>query len=137
MHYSAMAVYLFVKQYSLASRKNLTLEPPFTEAQDFNLIEEFMIQKTLYRRIFASAMIVLFGLSAMVQARPMPQNLFVQQDEKKKLLPVNWVRSRKIDVKHIDLDLRFDWDKTQAIGVETITFSPFSDTDKLHLTRRR
>lgn len=78
-------------------------------------------------------MIVLFGLSAMVQARPMPQSVFVQQGETKKLPPVNWVRSRKIDVKHIDLDLRFDWDKTQAIGVETITFSPFSDTDRFTL----
>ncbi len=78
-------------------------------------------------------MLVVFGMSSLVQARPMPQNLFVQQDATKKLPPVNWVRSRKIDVKHMDLELRFDWDKSQAIGVETITFSPFYDTDKFTL----
>ncbi len=87
----------------------------------------------LYRRIYATAMIVFFGLSAMVQARPMPQNIFVQQDEKKTLPPVNWVRSRNIDIKHIDVDLRFDWDKTSAIGTTTILFSPFRDTDKFTL----
>jgi aminopeptidase N len=92
-----------------------------------------MIQKNLYHRIFAGMMMVVFGMSSLVQARPLPQSVFAQQDATRKLPPVNWVRSRKIDVKHIDLDLRFDWDKSQAIGVETITFSPFYDTDKFTL----
>lgn len=78
-------------------------------------------------------MIVMFGLSAIVQARPMPQSVFVQQDEKKKLPRVNWVRSRKIDIKHIDVDLSFDWDKSQAIGTATILFAPFKDLDKFTL----
>src|SRR5438128_2173682 len=92
-----------------------------------------MIKRNLRGRIFAGAMTVVFGLSSLVQARPLPQSVFVQQDGTKKLPPVHWVRSRKIDVKHMDLDLRFDWDKSQAIGVETITFSPFTDTDKFTL----
>ena len=78
-------------------------------------------------------MIVLFGLSAIVQARPMSSSIFVQQDEKKKLPPVNWIRSRTIDVKHIAIDLRFDWAKDQAVGITTVTLAPFADTDRISL----
>ena len=93
-----------------------------------------MLKKIVNRRVFAGLLIVLFGLPAVVPARPMPQlNIFLQQDEKRKLPPVNWVRSRKIDIKHMDLDLRFDWDKSQAIGVETITLTPFYDADRFTL----
>ena len=92
-----------------------------------------MTYKNFAQRIFAGTMIVLLSLSAMVQARPMPRSTFLQQDEKKKLPPVNWIRSRTIDIKHIDVDLRFDWDKEQAIGVTTVTFAPFDDTDKFTL----
>ncbi len=86
-----------------------------------------MIRKVLSRRAFSVAMIVMFGLTALVHARPMPSNIFVQQDEKTKLPPVNWVRSRSIDIKHLDIDLRFDWDKEQAIGSTVVTFAPFAD----------
>ena len=92
-----------------------------------------MIFTRLAHRVFAVAMIATFGLTSLVQARPMPSNVFVQQDEKKKLPPVNWVRSRTIDVKHLDIDLRFDWDKEQAIGTVVITFAPFADTDRFTL----
>ncbi|MFL6375672.1 MAG: M1 family aminopeptidase [Pyrinomonadaceae bacterium] len=51
----------------------------------------------------------------------------------RKLPPVNWVRSRNIDVKHLDVDLRFDWDKEQAIGSEVITLAPFADADHVQL----
>jgi aminopeptidase N len=64
----------------------------------------------------------------------MPQNVLFQQDERTKLPPVNWVRSRSIDIKHLDIDLRFDWDKEQAIGSTVVEFSPFADdTDKFTL----
>jgi len=93
-----------------------------------------MTKQSFVRRMFAGTMIVMFALSAVVQARPMPpRNVFIQQDEKRKLPPVNWIRSRKIDVKHLDIDLRFDWDKEQAIGSTVVTFAPFSDTDTFQL----
>lgn len=58
-----------------------------------------------------------------------PYDPFVQKDgEVKKLPPVNWIRSREIDVKHIDIDLKFDWDKEQAAGSSAITFVPFTTT---------
>ena len=86
-----------------------------------------MIRNLFVRRVFTGAMLVVFGLSSLVQARPMPSSLFVQQDEKKKLPPVNWIRSRSIDIKHLDIDLRFDWDREQAIGSTVVEFSPFAD----------
>ena len=92
-----------------------------------------MTTQSIARRVFAGTMIVMFALSAVVQARPMPQSAFVQQDEKRKLPPVNWIRSRKIDVKHLDIDLSFDWDKEQAIGTTVVTFAPFADTDTFTL----
>jgi aminopeptidase N len=92
-----------------------------------------MTTQSIVRRMFAGTMIVMFALSAIVQARPMERNVFVQQDEKRKLPPVNWIRSRKIDVKHLDIDLSFDWDKEQAIGSTVVTFAPFADTDTFTL----
>ncbi|HEV7395740.1 MAG TPA: hypothetical protein VGN86_04450, partial [Pyrinomonadaceae bacterium] len=53
--------------------------------------------------------------------------------ETKKQAPVNWSRSRKVDLKHIAIVLRFDWPKKQAYGVTSITFSPFSPTNQLML----
>ncbi|MBV9215734.1 MAG: HEAT repeat domain-containing protein [Acidobacteria bacterium] len=85
------------------------------------------------RRIFAAAMLAVFGFSAVI-ARPLPPTALFQQDDKKqKLPPVNWIRSRKIDVKHLDIDIRFDWDKEQAMGSTIVTFAPFEDTDKFTL----
>ncbi len=92
-----------------------------------------MIFTKLAHRFFAAAMIAMFGLTAIVQARPMPSNVFVQQDEKTKLPPVNWVRSRTIDIKHLDIDLSFDWDKEQAVGSTVVTFSPFEDAEHFTL----
>lgn len=74
-------------------------------------------------------MLVVFGLSSAVSARPLlPANIF-QQEEIKKLPPVNWIRSRKVDIKHLDIDLRFDWDKEQAYGTTVVTLSSFNDSD--------
>ena len=49
------------------------------------------------------------------------------------LPPVNWIRSRTIDVQACAIDLRFDWDKEQAIGSTTVTLAPFTDTDTFTL----
>jgi aminopeptidase N len=56
-----------------------------------------------------------------------------QTDSIKKFPPARWTRSRNIDVKHLALDLRFDWKKKQAYGIATITFSPFVTTEKIAL----
>jgi aminopeptidase N len=63
------------------------------------------------------------------------RKFFLQQEkqEKRKLPPVNYIRSRAIDVKHIAIDLKFDWDKEQAFGTSTITVTTFKNTAKINL----
>ena len=51
----------------------------------------------------------------------------------KELPPVNYIRSRNIDIKHVAIDLRFDWDKEQAYGSTIVTVIPFKDTDRFKL----
>ena len=92
-----------------------------------------MFHKGLTRRASAFLFLVLMGFSAVVQARPVPMFAARPDDETEKLPPVNWIRSRKIDTKHIAIDLRFDWQKQQAIGSELITVAPFGDADHFNL----
>jgi aminopeptidase N len=42
------------------------------------------------------------------------------------LPPAQWQRPRTLDVKHIALNLRFDWQKKQAFGTAKITLAPLS-----------
>jgi len=77
-------------------------------------------------QILAAVMILTFAVSSIVQARPM-NSLFQQQDEQKqvkKLPPVHFIRSRDYDMRHIALNLNFDWEKEQTFGTATITLAP-------------
>ncbi|HEV7682731.1 MAG TPA: M1 family aminopeptidase [Pyrinomonadaceae bacterium] len=56
-----------------------------------------------------------------------------QEAPAKKLPPANWIRSRQVDIKHIAIDLRFDWQKKQASGTTAITLAPFNPTSKITL----
>jgi aminopeptidase N len=53
--------------------------------------------------------------------------------EKKKLPRANWIRVRTIDVKHVSIDLRFDWKKKQAYGTTTIKLSPLNPAREVAL----
>ena len=86
-----------------------------------------------YRRLAAAVLIGVFGLGTVLQARPLQSFSAFDADEKRPLPAVNWIRSRHIDVIHLDIDLRFDWEKESALGVTGVTFAPFSDTDKFTL----
>ena len=79
-----------------------------------------------------TALLLLVLLSAL---NPTETAMAAQQEkaEKKALPPATWSRSRKIDVKHIALDLRFDWQKKQAFGTAAVTLSPFQKTDRIAL----
>ncbi len=92
-----------------------------------------MILKQLARKMLAFSMLVLLVFSSFASVRP-PKNSFLEDDGAvKKLPPVNWIRSRQIDVKHLVIDLKFDWDKESAFGVTTVTAAPFRDTNKIYL----
>jgi aminopeptidase N len=56
-----------------------------------------------------------------------------QQQNIIKPVPINAERSKKIDVKHIAIDLRFDWKKKQAYGAAAITFAPLNPANTVTL----
>lgn len=57
-----------------------------------------------------------------------------QQPDSIKQLPLaHWARSRTLDLKHLALDLRFDWKKKQAFGTAAISLSPLNATDQVLL----
>ncbi|MCB1023932.1 MAG: HEAT repeat domain-containing protein, partial [Acidobacteria bacterium] len=95
-----------------------------------------------HTKLFSLLLASLLVFAQFANARPLapmpafPQfSVFQTQDVKdtKPLPPVNYIRSREIDVKNVSIDLRFDWDKEQAFGSTIITVSPFKDTDTIHL----
>lgn len=59
--------------------------------------------------------------------------IYAQQDSVGKLPKPHWSRARKIDIKHISLDLKFDWKKRQAYGTAVITLSPLNSTSEIAL----
>lgn len=42
-------------------------------------------------------------------------------------------RARTVDVKHVAIDLRFDWQKKRALGTTAITLTPLKPTNKITL----
>ncbi|CAN5575816.1 M1 family aminopeptidase [soil metagenome] len=87
-------------------------------------------------RLKVSAFFLLFLLTfvQITNARPLRQFSNRQDDEKvKKLPPVNYIRSRAVDIKNVSIDLRFDWDKEQAYGATVVTLAPFKDLQKFNL----
>ena len=90
------------------------------------------IQKNSKLSVLLFSFLLIFNQFA--AARPIANPFLRAQDEAgRKLPPVNWIRSRSIDVKHIAIDLKFNWEKEQALGVSTVTVAPFTDTDKIYL----
>ena len=47
-----------------------------------------------------------------------------QQPARPALPPRQYIPDRNYDTRHIKLDLRFDWEREQAFGTATITFTP-------------
>ncbi|MEJ7699421.1 MAG: hypothetical protein WKF71_07205 [Pyrinomonadaceae bacterium] len=85
-------------------------------------------------KVSAFCLVFIISFSQMAAARPLFELPFQQDGAKiKKLPPVNYVRSRSIDVKHVSIDLRFDWDKEQAFGTTTVTLVPFRELEKFYL----
>ena len=93
-----------------------------------------MNSSTFRPKAVAFVMTFLLLLAQIAAADPLLKNPFLLlQDDAQKLPPVNWIRSRTIDVKHVAIDLKFDWEKESAYGVTTITIAPFKDTDRFFL----
>ena len=80
---------------------------------------------------------LIFNLSAnaILASDPIEQmrGEFLQEAAKKKPLPpVRYIPSREYDLRHVALDLKFDWDAEQTFGTATLTFAPLlADTRRV------
>jgi aminopeptidase N len=78
--------------------------------------------KKLYA--FCLALIVLLSQAAIARSAPDFNESWQTVSSSRSFPPAQYVPSHDYDVRHIALDLRFDWQQEQALGTETITFSP-------------
>lgn len=60
-------------------------------------------------------------------------NVSSAQDAPKRLPETHWARARKLDVRHLSIDLQFDWQKRQAFGTTTVTLAPLDATQDISL----
>ncbi|MGI8788646.1 MAG: M1 family aminopeptidase [Pyrinomonadaceae bacterium] len=91
--------------------------------------------KSFRVKVSAFLIVFLFAFAQIANARPLIQLPQQRQDETKvkQLPPVNYIRSRDVDIKNVSIDLRFDWDKEQAFGNTIVTLAPFEDLNKFSL----
>jgi len=83
---------------------------------------------------FVRQVLALIFLSTLAFSGVAPALQVVQSPpDVKKLPPDNWIRSRRIDVKHLAIDLRFDWQNKRAYGTTAVTLAPFIPTNKITL----
>ena len=75
-----------------------------------------MNPKIFLRRIATAAILFVLSLPGLSFARPPKTSLINLFADTGKLPPVNWIRSRKYDIKHLSIDIRFDWEKEKAMG---------------------
>lgn len=69
------------------------------------------------------ALALLFVMPSALLARPLARRT-PQTTRQRQLPPTQYIPSRNYDTRHIALNLRFNWDKEQAMGTATITFAP-------------
>jgi aminopeptidase N len=69
-------------------------------------------------QIFLLALLLCAPLIA--QAQPAPTA------PQQRIPPRQYIPTRNYDTQHIKLDLRFDWEREQALGTATITFTPLT-----------
>ena len=75
-------------------------------------------------RSFIRSLCLLLILSLSVSARPVQQAATAVQ--RRALPPAQYIPARDYDARHYKLDLRFDWEREQALGTATITFAPLT-----------
>lgn len=87
------------------------------------------MQKRVFRRSLSALSLIVAIISAPTSfARPAADFDKVPQAQRqgRPFPPTQKIPSHDYDTKHIALNLRFDWEKEQAIGTETIDLSPLA-----------
>jgi aminopeptidase N len=87
-----------------------------------------MRQRVCRRNLSALSLILAIVLAPTSFGRPAPDFNEASQAQRqgRSFPPTQYIPSHGYDTKHIALDLRFDWEKQQAIGTETIDLSPLA-----------
>ena len=85
------------------------------------------MRRKLYLNSSVKALCLLLALvlcsPSILFAHPRPQT---PQGQRRGLPPTQYMPSRDYDTRHITLNLRFDWEKEQALGTAAITFAPLA-----------
>jgi aminopeptidase N len=76
-------------------------------------------------------LMLIAGLCKVIGMIAQPQNAGSNQP------PAQLQRNTVIDIKHIAIDLQFDWAKKQALGTTSILFSPLKAINKINLDAGR
>jgi aminopeptidase N len=77
----------------------------------------------LVAKVFSFLLALAFVLCA---PSPGPAQTAPAQQTKQTLPPRQYIPDRSYDTQHIKLDLRFDWEREQALGTATISFTPLT-----------
>ncbi len=77
------------------------------------------------------ALVLFFVVPPALTARPIaPPQQTPQTTRQRQLPPTQYIPSRNYDMRHIALNLRFNWEREQAIGTATLTFAPLVNGTK-------
>ncbi len=83
---------------------------------------------SLHARIFNIRILCLLLACALFAPATLPARPMLlqqaQQTQKRPLPPIQYLPPRDYDMRNITLNLKFDWEREQALGTATITFSP-------------
>ena len=89
--------------------------------------------KRFNKQFYAASLAFLLVFAQFAAARPMQIPFSQDNSAVRKLPPINYIRSHDVDIRHVAIDLRFDWDKEQAFGNTVLTLAPFKDLNKFSI----
>src|SRR6266496_2142428 len=78
------------------------------------------------RGLFALSLAILLAVAQMSfgRANPELEKTFQATQQARAFPPTQYIPDHDFDTRHVALDLRFDWEHEQLIGIETMSFKP-------------
>ena len=112
---------LFVKFFSLSATKKLEKPMPLFLRPNRHYIRLFCLLITL---AFGAPHAILKAQTAAATTAPAAPPQQTAPAPRRSLPPVRYIPSHDYDMRDITLNLRFDWEREQALGTARITFAP-------------